>query len=215
MERLKDKYRPDSLGDIVGQESTVFLNRWIANPYSTCFMFYGGPGCGKSSTARAIAHDLGCFDEYSGMFTVTASELGVDQARELFGTRLKIRPMLGDGWRVLVIEELELLSPQCQVYLKVALEELGKQTVVIATSNSTDKLQPALVERFQSFKFVNGDTFADAAKMKLRSIWSSECGNNPAPIGIEILGWVDRKRYSMRVAIDRMEKMIAKEKSRS
>ena len=53
--------------------------------------------------------------------------------------------MEGSGWRVLVIEELDLLHEKVANFLKVALErQLPTKCVVVATSNSVEKLQDAL-----------------------------------------------------------------------
>ncbi len=57
-----EKYRPGSLGDVVGNDAAVkALKKW-AETFGTgkrAAVLYGGPGIGKTSAALALAHDLG------------------------------------------------------------------------------------------------------------------------------------------------------------
>src|SRR5690606_9970853 len=105
---------------------------------------------------------LGCYEEMTGLWMTKASELGVDAAREMFGRTLRLRYPSHSGFRVLVIEELETLAPQCQVFLKVALDthDLPQRCIVIATSNGAGKLSDALLERFKLYRFNGGQFFA-------------------------------------------------------
>lgn len=204
--KLSDKYRPTTLSDIIGQFKVNHLRRLVARPYSSCWCLLGPPGTGKTATAAAVAHDLDCHEEMTGYFRVTASELGIDAARELFDHRLKLRPFSPQGWKVLVIEELELLSQQTQIFLKVALENLPSKTVVIATSNGVSKLQPALVERFTQIEYSSGEFFASAVTRKLRDIWSVEVGGEP-PSDIDRWGW-SGDRYSARIALGKLQQLV-------
>ena len=52
------KYRPKSLGEVIGQKVNIeLLQDRIQNPYQT-MIFYGSSGCGKTTPARALANDL-------------------------------------------------------------------------------------------------------------------------------------------------------------
>jgi replication factor C large subunit len=57
-----EKYRPESLGDIVGNDAAVkALKKW-AETFGTgkrATILYGSPGVGKTSAALALAHDMG------------------------------------------------------------------------------------------------------------------------------------------------------------
>lgn len=57
-----EKYRPVSLGEIVGNDAAVkALKKW-ASSFDTgkkAVILYGGPGIGKTSAALALAHDMG------------------------------------------------------------------------------------------------------------------------------------------------------------
>lgn len=57
-----EKYRPSTLGDVVGQEHVTSVLRGIVNGPSVAelphLLLYGPPGTGKTTVALALAQDL-------------------------------------------------------------------------------------------------------------------------------------------------------------
>jgi DNA polymerase III delta prime subunit len=203
--KLCERYSPRTLADVVGQPVTLLRN-FCRKPYASCWLLLGPPGVGKTATAYALAADLGCRDEFSGLHTVAACDLSIDVTRDLFQSTLRLRTMEGKGWRVLIVEELELLHERVANYLKVALERsLPPRCVVVATSNSTEKLQEALVERFTVLAYSGGQNLAAAVLPRLKSIWREEYGDVPMPAGWERRGW-DGERFSVRRALDGLQR---------
>jgi replication factor C small subunit len=203
--KLSERHSPQRLTEIVGQP-TQMLRSFCRQPYPACWLFLGPPGVGKSATAYALANELGCTDEFSGLHTVTACDLSIDVTRELFQSTLRLRPMEGNGWHVLILEELDLLHEKVANYLKVALErQLPAKCVVVATSNSVEKLQEALVERFTVVAYSGGSNLASAVMPRLQSIWREEYGDAPMPAGWERKGW-DGERFSVRRALDGLQR---------
>jgi len=208
--RLSEKYRPKTLESVVGQPCVVPLRRFVERPYACCLLFEGPPGCGKTTSALALAAELGCLDELSGLHVVTSTELTIDRCRDLFESTLRLKPMLGDGWRVLVVEELEALtSVQVQRFLKVALEQrLPDRCVVVATSNGAGAIQKAdkaLLQRFRIYRFEAGKMFAAAAEGYLADVWQRETGQDRLPVGWRTWGTDGDGEFSLRVALDRLQ----------
>lgn len=208
--RLWEKYQPSTLSDVVGQPSIAALREFLVEPYACCLLFEGPPGTGKTSTALALAADLGCKEVWSGLEIVASVDLTIERARELFERTLRLVPMAGNGWRVLVIEELEACSSiQVQRYLKVVLDTgLPPRCVVIATSNGTGDLDPALVQRFDTFLFDGGDFLAHHAADRLRAIWFDETGGLKLP-GDPVQWGRTGDKWSFRTALKTMQQHLS------
>lgn len=210
--RLSEKYRPQRLDDVIWQPDAVKqLKALAAKPYSCCLLLESAAGgVGKTSTAMAFAAEMGCEDEFSGLHIVPCSELGIDAARELFdGNKLRLRPMTGSGWHVVILEEFDWVPAQTQRFLKVALEtKLPAKCIVIATSNGAGKLDAPLLQRFRIYPYSSGPLFRIACQKRLEAIWQAETGG-----GIDMpRGWlqwgVAGQDFSMRVALDCLQEAL-------
>ncbi len=231
--QLTTKYRPRRLRDIVGQQPARWLEDWVRNPHPKCFLCEGPGGSGKTATAYALAYELGCrpFPEhtFSGLHTQEGAAFDVDAIREFCGPHSPVRFCCdttrddGKGWHVVVIEELDFVSPQAQKALKTALDPanpgsiLNLRCVVVATSNGAARLGGPLLQRFKLFSYSGGPTFATACRERLALIWAAETSSFcPLPTGWQDWGWtvdpdmMGMKTWSMRVAMDRMANALMK-----
>lgn len=217
MTRLTETYRPSSLTDVVGQPAATRLRQFAAAPYASCWLLEGGPGCGKTSAALALAGDLGCVDEMSGLYVVPACDLTFERCVELFEDCLRLYPMENPRlWRVLLVEELDgIVSKQVERFLKVALEtRLPKHCVVVATSNGAGRVDEALLERFEILQFSSGKSFAACAVGRLTEIWAKEAPDVTPPPGYERWGWDAKgERFSMRLALAAMQGYLVRSKA--
>ena len=207
--RLWDKHRPKSLTEMVGQPCLRVLREFVADPYPVAMIFEGPPGTGKTAAAMALAADMGCDSDWSGLEVVPSVDLTIERCRELFERTLRLIPMAGKGWRVLIVEELEACSSATvQRYLKVALDtKMPPRCVVIATSNDTSSLDPALVHRFDHFTFMGDTEFAKAAAARLGMIWTHETGK--AAIPGDVMRWgLQGESWSFREALKQMQQII-------
>lgn len=214
--RWSTKYQPRKLADVVGQPCVKVLQSFVLEPYPECFILEGGGGCGKSTAAASLSRDLGADpdDMLSGCITLAAADLTVDRARDLFTRIVRLRPMVGSRWHVVIIEELEFLSPQAERLLKDLLDpnKMPDYTVVLATSNGVGRMSGPFLQRFRTLAFSNGEDFAEACYEKLAAVWTAETGEHELPSGAQHWGWSQEgtiQEFSMRSCLDFAQRIAA------
>lgn len=141
------KYRPKHLEEIVGQKVNIeLLQDKISSPYAS-MIFYGSSGCGKTTTARALATDLGA----ELIELDAASNNSVDDVRELLDYVGK--KSISGGHKVFVIDEAHALSRQAWQAMLKSIEEPPKKVVFIFCTTEYKALPQTILGRAQLFKF--------------------------------------------------------------
>jgi putative ATPase len=143
---LADRLRPQSLGEIVGQDHLIRpdgpIGRMVASRQLSSMILWGPPGCGKTTIARLLAQgtDL-VFEPLSAVFS------GVADLRKVFDAAKKRRAM-GQGTLLFVDEIHRFNRAQQDAFLPVV--EDGTVILVGATTeNPSFELIGALLSRAQ------------------------------------------------------------------
>ncbi len=143
---LADRLRPQKLEDVVGQEHIVgengSLRKALKSGHLPSIIFWGPPGCGKTTLARILAdHTDLHFEQISAIFS------GVADLRKVFESA-KIRRQNGQGTLLFVDEIHRFNKSQQDAFLPVM--EDGTITLVGATTeNPSFELNAALLSRAQ------------------------------------------------------------------
>lgn len=127
MTDLCRKYRPKCLDDVLGQPGVVDqLRVFLRDPHPAAFLFHGESGVGKTATAYALASELGCVvdeDEMGGLREIPSGEMNGDGVRA--ATKyLHYYPLMGSGWKVLIANEADRMSPQAETLWLDFLERI-------------------------------------------------------------------------------------------
>src|SRR5881392_2704694 len=173
---LYRKYRPQSPGEVLGQEHVVRALVGAINEgrLSHAFLFTGPRGTGKTSTARILAKMVNCekgptaepcgeceqcvrIRDGSHLDVVeidAASHGGVDDAREL-RERAPTAPAMGRE-KVYIIDEAQRLSREAFDALLKLFEEPPVGVRFVLATTEPHKMPATIVGRCQRFDFRRG-----------------------------------------------------------
>jgi hypothetical protein len=207
---LPDKYRPRSLSEIVGQPWIVCqLESFVAAPYPTAFLFEGATGTGKTSAAHALAHELGvdlAAGPLGGWHEIASGEqTGESVRRTMDGLRLYT--LSGSGWKVLVVNEADCMTPNAAYIWLDALERMPPRSVVVFTTNEVGKLPARLRDRCERFRFESGYlAMAPYLPGLIARVWRAETGRDDPP-DLDALGTIQDERGQ--VSVRRVLQLLA------
>ena len=142
---LAERMRPGSLSEMVGHEDVLgagsFLRIAIDRDAVPSLVLWGGPGTGKTTLGRVIAHATDAvFEPFSAVLG------GVKEVRLIIATA-KDRLRLGGGRTILFIDEIHRFNKAQQDALLPHVED-GTVTLIGATTeNPSYELNSALVSR--------------------------------------------------------------------
>lgn len=146
---LAERVRPQTLDDYIGQDHILgegkALRKSIESGNIPSMILWGPPGVGKTTLARIMANTL-----KRPFYTLSATDAGVKQVREVIGKAEKSR-FMGQSRAVLFIDEIHRFNKSQQDSLLKAVEN-GTLTLVGATTeNPSFEVNAALLSRSEVF----------------------------------------------------------------
>src|SRR6266702_259347 len=170
---LARKYRPQTFGEMSGQEHVV---RTLSNALKSCqlahaFLFTCPRGVGKTTSARLVAKCLNCLQgptaapcgvcapcveiaEGRAVDVVeidAASNNGVDNVRDIVEA-VKYRPAR-DRFKIFIVDEVPMLSTGAFNALLKTLEEPPEHVKCVLATSDGHKVPETIVSRCQRFDF--------------------------------------------------------------
>ena len=174
---LYRKHRPQTFGELVGQEavSTALRNAVREGRVGHAYLFSGPRGTGKTTTARLLAKALNCTGDRSGLppgepcnacpscLEITngtsmdvveldaASNRGVGEMRALL-ERVAYRSA-GGARKVYIVDEVHMLTKEASTALLKTLEEPPDHVIFVLATTDPQMVLPTIRSRTQHFEF--------------------------------------------------------------
>ncbi len=169
------KWRPMRFDEVVGQEhvTRTLKNAIQSDRLAHAYLFTGQRGCGKTTVARLLAKAINCPNAPTNGYepcnkcpiclSITdgssmdvreidgASNNGVDDVRSL-RDNVKYSPVQGK-YKVIIIDEVHMLSNSAFNALLKTLEEPPKHLVFIFATTEVQKVLPTILSRTQRYDF--------------------------------------------------------------
>lgn len=148
---LADRMRPRTLDEFIGQQHIVgpgkLLRRAIEADSLTSSIFFGPPGCGKTTLASIIAEAT-----RSRFVKINAVSTGVKEMREILQQAENDLKLYGKTTTVLLDECHRWSKAQSDIMLP-ALESGVVRFIGSTTENPMISMTPAIVSRCRVFQF--------------------------------------------------------------
>lgn len=202
---LADRIRPSTLNEFLGQEHIVgkgkLLRRAIESDMLTSSIFYGPPGCGKTTLAHIIANTTqSSFEKLNAVTSGVADVRTVIKAAE---DRLR---MYGKS-TYLLLDECHRWSKSQSDSILPAIEKGIIKFIGSTTENPMIAMTPAILSRCRIFEF----TQLDAAQVKQaikRAIIDEDKGFGSLQITIDEAAqdhWANIANGDVRSALNALE----------
>ncbi|HET9135198.1 MAG TPA: DNA polymerase III subunit gamma/tau [Candidatus Kapabacteria bacterium] len=169
------KWRPQRFDEVVGQDhvTRTLKNAIKEGRLAHGYLFTGQRGCGKTTVARILAKAINCPNTAKNGYepcneceickSITggtsmdvaeidgASNNGVEDVRAM-RENVKYPPLQGQ-YRVVIIDEVHMLSPSAFNALLKTLEEPPQHLVFIFATTEVQKILPTILSRTQRYDF--------------------------------------------------------------
>ena len=149
-----EKYRPQTLDDVVGQEQIVGrLKRYVEENSMPNIMFTGSAGVGKTTCALALAKAL--LGEYwqQNFLELNASDArGIDTVRNEIKSFCKLKAV-GAPFRIIFLDEVDNMTKDAQQALRREMEMYTKTSSFILSCNYSSKIIDPIQSRCAIFRF--------------------------------------------------------------
>ena len=148
---LADRMRPRTLDEFIGQSHIVgpgrLLRRAIEADRMTSSIFYGPPGCGKTTLASIIAGTT-----HSAFVQLNAVTSGVADVRKVIKEAQDRRSLYGQA-TYLLLDECHRWSKSQSDSILPAIEKGVVRFIGSTTENPLVAMTPAIVSRCRIFEF--------------------------------------------------------------
>ncbi|CDS38316.1 replication factor C subunit 5 [Echinococcus multilocularis] len=151
-----EKYRPESLDDLIGHELIITtIRRFLNQGKLPHLLFYGPPGTGKTSTILSVAKHLFGPTEFSSMvLELNASDdRGIGVVREQVLTFASTKTLFSGKFKLIILDEADAMTKDAQNALRRIIEKFSENARFCLICNYLSKITQAIQSRCTRFRF--------------------------------------------------------------
>lgn len=154
---LVEKYRPESLDQVIGHEDAVNqLQKWVDDPSVPHMLFSGPAGTGKTATITAFAKEKYGEGWKNNVMSLNASdERGIDVIRDKVKKFARQSTAVGSNadYKIIHLDEADSLTSSAQPALRRIMERYSDSTRFMLTCNYQNKILDPILSRCAIFNF--------------------------------------------------------------
>ena len=149
-----EKYRPKSIGEVVGQSRTTErLKAYISSGGVPHLLFAGPAGTGKTTCSICLARELFGETWRENFFELNASdERGIDVVRGKIKNFARTSPIGGQGFKIIFLDEADALTNDAQAALRRTMERFPTCRFILSCNYSSRIIEP-IQSRCAVFRF--------------------------------------------------------------
>ena len=154
LEVWTEKYRPESLDEVVNQKHVVGrLKSWVKEGSIPNMLFAGSAGVGKTTVALCLARELfGKNWHHNFQETNASDERGINVVRGRIKDFAKMKP-LGADFKIIFLDESDALTPEAQQALRRTMEKFSDVCRFILSCNYSSRIIDPIQSRTAVFRF--------------------------------------------------------------
>lgn len=205
---LAIKYRPKCWEDLTEQVGVVAIldNQIATNTIKHGYLFCGGAGTGKTTSARIFANKINN-GRGEPIELDAASNNSVDDIRRI--TEQATKKSLDSEYKVFILDEVHVLSNQAWQAMLKTLEEPPAKSIFILCTTNPEKIPATILSRVQRYNFQR--ISHEGIVNRLNTILQSEAVENPeiswSPEAVEYIAKI--ADGGMRDAITLVDKCLS------
>ena len=149
-----EKYRPQTLDDVVGQKHIVgSLKKYVDQGSMPNLMFTGPAGVGKTTSALALVKAiLGDYWRQNFLELNASDARGIDTVRTNIKNFCRLKPV-GAPFRIIFLDEVDNMTKDAQHALRREMEMYTKTASFILSCNYSSKIIDPIQSRCAIFRF--------------------------------------------------------------
>lgn len=149
---LYNKYRPQSFDDLTEQSSIKLILEQQLSTGTTknCYLFVGGAGTGKTTSARILANKMNGKD--NTYIEIDAAGNNGKEDVEKIKANAQSSSVLGK-YKIYILDEVHMFSNAAWNAMLKLLEEPPKDTIFVMCTTDPQKIPATIMSRVQRYDF--------------------------------------------------------------